>query len=172
MGKEARIKLFWRLLWHGRWRPIAGSVLVIGLYDTLAGEFLPDLPRVGTLLPQIDWWGWVILLLVIILLAVLEGAYKMINKITKERDEAEAERDELLTKTKDQIINPILALIDEAEDKCKKHDHSWFNDERFEDIGYKYKPSYEVNAYGRNVIETGGWKICRFCGHTGGDLII
>ncbi len=73
----ARAKLFWRLLWHGRWRPIEAGIAVIGLYDTLVGEFLPDWPRVGILLPQVKWWGWFILLLIVILFAVLEGAYRI-----------------------------------------------------------------------------------------------
>ncbi len=73
----ARVKLLWALLWHGKWRPIEVGIAVIGIYDTLVGEFLPDWPRVGTLVPQLHWWGWVILLLIVLLIAVLEGAYRM-----------------------------------------------------------------------------------------------
>ena len=48
---------------------------------------LRQTPRVGTLLPQVEWWGWLILLLIVVLLAVLEGAYHMsqrVNNISKE----------------------------------------------------------------------------------------
>ena len=60
------------------------GVFVIGLYDTLVGEFYPDLPRVGTVLPQIRWWGWLILLLIVILFAVVEGAYRISKRLGSE----------------------------------------------------------------------------------------
>ena len=53
---------------------------MIGSYDTLVGEFEPTWPRIGSVVPQVEWWGWLILLLVVVIIAVVEGAYHLDKK--------------------------------------------------------------------------------------------
>jgi hypothetical protein len=100
----------------------------------------------------------------------VETLKQELNKVTKGRDEVRAERDVSLAKTKDQIINPVLVLIDEASAKCKRDDHSWFNDERYEGIAYTYEHSDEVGDYG-NIRKTSFTKTCKFCGHIESGII-
>lgn len=53
--------------------------------------------------------------------------------------------------------------LDEPRKKCKRGDHSWFNDASLKGIAYTYEPFYEVDSYGRGLINKGGLKTCLIC---------
>ncbi len=63
----------------------------------------------------------------------------------------------------------IEALKDEASAKCRKSDHSWFNDSRLEGIAYRCEPSYEVNPMG-NIEARHFTKTCFFCGRSRSEM--
>lgn len=53
-------------------------------------------------------------------------------------------------------------LLDEPRSKCKRHDHSWFNDERYEGVAYTYKYSRDAEKFLKVELVT---KTCLFCGY-------
>lgn len=63
-----------------------------------------------------------------------------------------------------------LALRDKAYAKCKRDDHTWFTDERYKDVAYRYEYSGEVGDFG-NIRERNFTKTCHFCGHSESGLI-
>lgn len=62
-------------------------------------------------------------------------------------------------------------LISDAHSKCKKGDHSWFNDERYKFVAYTYEYSDTKDNFG-STREKYFTKICRFCGHTETGLMV
>jgi len=49
--------------------------------------------------------------------------------------------------------NRAEVLRDEAYAKCRKGDHSWFDDTGFDGVGYKCERSFEVGDFG-NIRKT------------------
>ena len=65
--------------------------------------------------------------------------------------------------------NPLEVLRDEAYARCKKGDHTWFDDIHFDGLAYRCEPSYEVGYFG---IEARHFtKTCYFCGYSRSELI-
>jgi hypothetical protein len=64
----------------------------------------------------------------------------------------------------------IEALRDEAYAKCRKGDHSWFGDSRFDGLAYRCESFYELNDFG-GIRTDHSTKICYFCGYTQTGLI-
>ena len=60
--------------------------------------------------------------------------------------------------------NPAEALQDEAYARCKKGDHAWFDDSRFDGLAYRCEPSYKVGTFGIEARHFS--KTCYFCGYT------
>jgi hypothetical protein len=136
--------------------------MVVGGIFTIAGiisYFYPFL-----VLPA---WTWFLIALLFISIA----QFFAFHRVRVERDEARAERDVALAKTRDPIINPVQALLGEAYTKCKRSDHSWFNDERYKGVAYRYEHSDELGNYG-DIRESDVTKTCLFCGYKEGIHII
>ena len=66
--------------------------------------------------------------------------------------------------------NQVEVLRDEANAKCRKDDHSWFDDSRFEGIAYRCEHSDKVGDFG-NIREMYITKTCYFCGHRESGLV-
>jgi hypothetical protein len=65
--------------------------------------------------------------------------------------------------------NPIEVLRDESYAKCKKGDHTWFDNTRFNGLAYKCESFYEV---GYPVNEARHFtKTCYFCGYSRSEFI-
>ncbi len=54
-------------------------VAVVSAYDLIVAQGFPDSdwPTVSSWLPTWDWWAWVILILALLLIAVVEGSYRL-----------------------------------------------------------------------------------------------
>lgn len=63
----------------------------------------------------------------------------------------------------------IEALKDEASAKCRKGDHSWFDDSRLEGLAYRRESFYELNDFG-GIRTDRSTKTCYFCGCSQGGL--
>jgi hypothetical protein len=65
--------------------------------------------------------------------------------------------------------NPLEVLCEEAYARCKKGDHTWFDDSRFDGLAYRCEPSYEVGYIGIEARQF--TKTCYFCGYSRSELI-
>jgi len=57
------------------------------------------------------------------------------------------------------------ALKDEAYARCKKGDHSWFDDTRYDGVVYRRESFYELNDFG-GIRTDHSTKTCYFCGYS------
>jgi hypothetical protein len=78
---------------------------------------------------------------------------------------AKAEADEERVKAAKKVVSsPLQELLEEAYAQCKKGDHTWCGDSRFNGLSYRCEPSYEVGYFG---IEAEHFtKTCYFCGYS------
>jgi hypothetical protein len=65
----------------------------------------------------------------------------------------------------------LKALVDEANARCQKGDHSWFNDELLLDLAYRILPCYEYGSEGVPS-KRHREKVCLFCGYRLPEYII
>jgi hypothetical protein len=75
---KSRYKIWWSIFWRGKWRRgLLILWLVLGAYDLVSSQFLPDLlPPVRDFLPDWQWQYWVIITLALVLIIFLEGIYE------------------------------------------------------------------------------------------------
>lgn len=52
---------------------------MVGLYDTIVAQFFPrsGFPTMADWIPEWQWWSWVIVLLVLTVIAMVEGSYRL-----------------------------------------------------------------------------------------------
>ena len=57
-------------------------VTLVSAYDLIVSQGFPnsDWPTVSSWVPTWDWWAWVILILALVLIAVVEGSYRLYVK--------------------------------------------------------------------------------------------
>ena len=105
----ARVEFLASLLWRpwGKWATVAVGVL--GAVDLVLGQFMPKhmqekFPRFFELLPDIDLFAWVSIVLFALLVTVIESAYQRVRV---------EEQSDVNRRNKD--ADQLLAFVEEAE---------------------------------------------------------
>ena len=85
MGKyryslKARIHIFCKVIWRGWWRLLIALYGLVSIYSVCRTEVFPkaNLPSVFNLIPQWHWAIWGTIGLGILLIALFEGAYRLL----------------------------------------------------------------------------------------------
>lgn len=92
-----RLTIYKEAVWRAWLGMFVGIWALIGSYDTMTSQVFPDkgLPAVKYIVSWWDWKIWVIGLLVVTLIASLEGNYHMVKKLKSELASKEKLRQEL-----------------------------------------------------------------------------
>lgn len=133
MDSETRFGFVKEIYW--RKRALWPSVLtVIAGYDLIVSQFAPvswsdgqrfDAPRLAAVFPWAEWWVWLMAALVVATGIGLEGAFRRLQEVIRERDSALRPRVARLTVRPDvqpAVVNngtARLALIVESDTRVK-----------------------------------------------------
>ena len=82
MGHLANRFRVWRaVMGRSRLRAISVVGVMLGLYDTIVAQLLPDegFPVIADFIPGFPLWGWGTMIMAIVLMAVLEGSYRVVS---------------------------------------------------------------------------------------------
>jgi hypothetical protein len=115
MQSRERLRVFrYTTLW-GWWKVVGGVFFLAGIYDLIRGEFAPSLPSLQKTVNWWDWKIWFLIALLLLLIATIEGAHRLIKKTRKEAEEKispviQAERRQLREKYSDRLDIPVLLL--------------------------------------------------------------